>query len=159
MARGAEMSGPVAPFSIAERDPGPMARLEDVKRDEGAAQEVGRLLCDGMTLFQIARQWGVPKHLFADWFLAEHGEVFERAQRALGSEDMHEVVAIADGEGDVARDRLKCDVRFKRASKFDRKRYGEEADAVKVTPVTIQIANLRGEVAVVVPALAAKEEI
>ena len=50
-------------------------------------------------------------------------------------------------------------MRFKRASKFDRKRYGEEADAVKVTPVTIQIANLRGEVAVVVPALAAKEEI
>ena len=130
--------------------------MEDIKHDAAAAQEVGRLLCDGMTLFQIAKQWRVPKHLFSDWFLEAHGEVFARAQVALGSEDMHELVAIADGDGDVGRDRLRVDTRLRRAAKFDRKRYGEEADAVRVQPITIQIANLRGETKVeVAPAAAA----
>jgi len=68
------------------------------------------------------------------------------------------VKAVADGEGDVARDRLRTDVRFKRAAKFDRKRYGDEQEAVRVTPVTIQIANLRGAVEVVVPAAVLPEE-
>jgi len=135
-----------------------MARLEGIKRDERAADEVGRLLCEGLTLFQIARQWRVPKHLFADWFLAEHGDVLERAQRAIASEHMHEVVAIADGSEDA---KLRVDTRFKAASKFDRKRYGEEQDAVRTAPVVIQIANLRGnvsEVAVVQPAAALPKE-
>jgi len=135
-----------------------MARLEDVKRDEGAPGEVYRLLCEGKSLAQIAREWGLPKHRFTDWILAEHVDVLDRAERALAHEDMHEVKAVADGEGDVARDRLRTDVRFKRAAKFDRKRYGDEQEAVRVTPVTIQIANLRGAVEVVVPAAVLPEE-
>lgn len=41
-----------------------------------------------------------------------------------------ECLPIADGEGDVQRDRLRTDVRMKLASKWDRSRYGEKVDVV-----------------------------
>ncbi|MGH8743625.1 MAG: hypothetical protein ACREUY_05025 [Burkholderiales bacterium] len=141
---------------VTRRDPGPMARLEDVKRDADAPDDVFSRLCEGMSLFQIARAWGLPKHGFADWFLTEHGDLVDRAQRALASERMHEVVAIADdASGDVVRDKLRVETRFRVAAKFDRRRYGDEGDVVALTQVNINIADLRGAE---LPAAAAEPE-
>jgi len=159
------MSGPVAPFSIAdiaERDPGPMARLEDVKRDEGAPSEVFRLLTadEPMTLRQIAKEWGLPKGRFVEWFTTGHASLYDAALKVLAVDLGHGAKEILDGATmeSVPLAKLQSDGYLKLASKWDRKRYGEEADAVRVTPVTIQIANLRGAVEVVTPVAVLPEE-
>jgi len=171
IAKEADADPAAAIFSVSRSDPGPLARLEDVKRDEGAPGEVFRLLTDPdepMTLRQIAKAWGLPRGRFVEWFTTEHAGLYDAALKVRTDDLAHEALAIADeqcevvkenGETydpDVGRDKLRVDTRLKLAAKWDRKRYGEEADAVRVQAVTIQIANLRGETKVeVAPPVAA----
>ena len=144
-------------------DPGPIARLEHVKSLPDTAGVVFQRLCDGESLQQIARAWGLPKGAFVLWFMEEHSDLFDKALKVLAADAAHDAMKIsdtpqvgvirkvkADGSVEVTEEdmlghrRLQVDTRLKLASKWDRKRYGEEADAVRTVPVVIQIANLRG---------------
>jgi len=135
-----------------------MARFEADKADASTPGKVFELLTDPegrtpdgkpWTLRRIAKAWGVPRGRFVEWFTTAHAELYDAALKVRADELAHQALEIADGDGDVARDSLGVNTRLKLASKWDRKRYGEEAEAVRVTPVTIQIANLRGAVEVV----------
>lgn len=133
-----------------------MARLEHVKGQADTARVVFQRLVGGERLKEIARAWGVPAGLFVHWYTTEHARDYAAALEARAEELAHEAVEIADEQSevekpgggtydpDVARDRLRVDTRLKIAGKWNRKRYGDEQEAVRTTPVVIQIANLRG---------------
>lgn len=62
------------------RDPGPMARLRDVKADPAAGRELLALVEQGKTFPQIASMWGVPRREFLFW-LAANAELTEECKR------------------------------------------------------------------------------
>lgn len=109
-------------------DPGPVARLEAVKRDVNVPSVVFQRVVDGARLKDIARAWGVPVGRFVEWFTTEHAGLYERALAIQADEDARDAVEIADGasEDDVAPRKLRADVRRWRASKWDRARYGDQ---------------------------------
>lgn len=137
-------------------DPGPIARFEAVKLDPLTPSEVFRRVCEGETLREVAKAWGLPKGAFTEWYTTEFSQMYDAALKVRADELAHEAIAISDeqcavekeGGGtydpEVPRDKLRVDTRMKLAAKWDRKRYGEEQDAVRTAPVIIQIANLRG---------------
>lgn len=76
-----------------------MARLEDVKGDAEAPQEIFRLLTDGdepQTLAEIAKAWRLPRGRFVEWFSTEHKERLDAAERVLGMEVCHAVKRMTD---------------------------------------------------------------
>jgi hypothetical protein len=128
---------------VSVRDPGPMARLEDVKADAGSATEVFRLLTDPdgrMTLSGIAKLWRVPRGRFVEWFTTTHATLYDAALKVRADELAHEALEIADEQAEVVkengetfdpnvqRDKLRADTRLKLAAKWDRSRYGERVD-------------------------------
>lgn len=135
---------------------GPLARLEAVIADESVPDVVFQRVCDGETLRDIAKAWELPKGQFVRWFSTEHSELYDAALKVRADDLAHEALAISDEQAlavskqgvefdpDVPRDKLRIDTRLKLASRWDRKRYGEENESRNVAPVTIQIANLRG---------------
>lgn len=135
---------------------GPLARLEAVIADESVPSVVFQRVCDGETLRDIAKAWELPKGQFVRWFSTEHSELYDAALKVRADDLAHEALAISDEQAevvkesgdtydpDVPRDKLRIDTRLKLASRWDRKRYGEENESRQVAPVTIQIANLRG---------------
>lgn len=114
-------------------DPGPMARLEQIKADPESPAEVFRLLTDDepKRLSQIAKLWRVPKGHFAQWFMESHAALYDAALKVLAADkalDAAQAAMNATPET-VAVARLRADVDLKLASRFDRQRYG---DAVRV---------------------------
>jgi hypothetical protein len=127
-------------------DPGPLARLEEVKGDVSLPSVIFQRLCDGETLREIAAAWQLPKGAFTHWFCVEHADLYDSALKVRADELVHDSLKIADGAtvDTVAVEKLRTDVRQKIAAKWDRRRYGEEQESKQLSPVTIQIANLRG---------------
>lgn len=81
-------------------DPGPMARLESLKADPNAPEEIFARLTDPsapQTLDEIAKSWRLPRGRFVDWFTAEHAETYDRALKVLGVALGHRVLALVDG--------------------------------------------------------------
>lgn len=115
-------------------DPGPMARLEAVKADAEAPSEVFRRLTDGdkpETLRQIAKAWAVPKGRFVEWFTTDHSELYDAALKVKAADcaDAAAQAALDATPETVAVEKLRADVAFKLASRWDRDRYGERAAA------------------------------
>lgn len=139
-----------------ERDPGPLARFEEVKADESVPLMVFGRVCEGETLREIAREWRVPRGRFIEWFTTEHAGLYDSALKVRADELAHEALEISDEQNevvkengqsfdpDVPRDKLRVDTRLKLAAKWDRKRYGEEVERMVAVPVTIQIGGFRG---------------
>jgi len=75
-----------------------MARFEALKRDDGVAQEVFRLLTDdeALTLAEIAKRWRVPRGPFVEWFSTEHKAKLDAAERVLGIDVCHAVKRMTD---------------------------------------------------------------
>lgn len=151
-------------------DPGPLARLEDVKRDEGAPAEVFRLLTDPDgpgTLREIAKQWRVPRGKFVQWFTEEHGALYDAALKVRADELAHAALEIADEQEaiekkdgstfdpDVPRDRLRVDTRLKLAEKWDRARYGAQVKVEHGGTVAVD-AGLLGTIGTLLSAARAK---
>lgn len=141
---------------IVSVDPGPVARFEAVKLDPLTPSVVFQRVCEGETLREVAKAWGLPRGAFTEWYTTEFAQMYDAALKVRADELAHEALAISDEQAlavskqgvefdpDVPRDKLRVDTRMKLISKWDRKRYGEEQDAVRTAPVIIQIANLRG---------------
>lgn len=132
--------------ALEEHDPGPLARFEEVKADAAVPMMVFGRVCDGETLRGIAKEWRVPRGRFIEWFTAEHAALYDSALKIRADELAHEALSRADGAAtpeEVPAARLQVDTRLKLAAKWDRRRYGEEAERVSITPVTIQIGGFR----------------
>lgn len=84
-------------------------------------------MCDGETLKEIARSWGVPVGKFTEWYTTEHGERYDAALKVLADQKAFEALSIADGADAeaVGPAKLQVDTRKWAASRWDRARYGE----------------------------------
>ena len=111
-------------------DSGPMARLEVVVVDAATPGVVFQRVSDGETLKEIAKAWGVPVGRFTQWYMTEHGELYDAALKVRADQDAAETVEIADGVSleDVPKAKLQIDSRKWRSGKWDRERYGEKTE-------------------------------
>lgn len=119
-------------------DPGPLARLAELKLDEHAPNEIFHRLTEApakgerySTLNDIARAWKVPKGRFTQWFTTEHAELYDAALKVracdLATDALQAALDATPETVGVAK--LRAEIALKVASKWDRARYGE---AVKV---------------------------
>lgn len=127
-------------------DPGPMARLEAVKSDEAMPGEIFRRMTDGEspeTLREIAKSLAVPKGRFVEWFTTKHAELYDAALKVKAADcaDAAAQAALDATPDTVAVEKLRADVAFKLASRWDRERYGERA-ASNAPPAALSDAGL-----------------
>lgn len=140
------MTGPVITY-----DPGPLARLEAVKADQAAPKVIFHRLCDGETLKEIAKAWGVPRGQFVLWYTTEHSALYDAALKARADELAHEALAISDEQAEVVkengqkfdpevpRDKLRVDTRLRLAEKWDRARYGSKDNGPAGGGITVVV--------------------
>ncbi len=117
------------------RDPGPMARFEDVIEKPDTLSIIVQRITDAdkpETLKEIARAWQVPHGKLAEWITEdrERAEKYANALKVAGEAAAHDVVRIADGASveDVAVRKLQIDARKWYAGKVSRERFGESQE-------------------------------
>lgn len=135
-----------------------MARFREVVADEGAMEEIVRLLTDvetPTTLPGIAKAWRVPYGKLAEWITEsrERTEQYGNALRFVSDSDIHETVRLADGATaqDVQVRKLQIETRFRRAAKWDRSRYGDAVEhkhsgSVSLLAVLASLPSAKAEV-------------
>lgn len=100
----------------------------------GDEETMTRWLCaqvaSGVTLRAMCEYYEIEYGLLWEWISsdAERMGRYYRAQRGLADAFVSDVVPLADGDGDVGRDKLRVDARLKVAGKYDRERFGEQRD-------------------------------
>ena len=114
-----------------------MARLEEVKKDEWAPRVIFQRLADPdkpERLRDIAREWGLPRGRFIEWFMTEHAELYEAALRVRAGELVLDALDHADAanEDNAKAQALKVRTRLEIASHWDRNRYGKPDASVQV---------------------------
>jgi predicted DNA-binding ribbon-helix-helix protein len=139
-------------MSAADRDPGPLARIESVKADPTTMDVIVQRLADGEhpeSLKDIARAWKVPYTNLAAWIIEdrERADRYSAALRFAAETFVHQAVPIADGakpeRDEVAKAKLQIEARKWVASKWDRSKYGESTE-VKHTGAVSLVAVLSG---------------
>lgn len=101
--------------------------------------EMARAICEaiasGKSLRRILSRAGMPSYAAVCVWLRED-RVFQdnyaRAREAQADYLAEEIIEIADGNGDVQRDRLRIDARIWYAGKLRPKKYGEKPDDTTV---------------------------
>ena len=132
---------------VVGNDVGPMARLEAVVVDAGTPAVVFQRVSEGETLKGIAKAWGVPVGRFTQWYMTEHGELYDAALKVRADQDATETVEIADGASaeDVQTAKLRVDARKWRSGKWDRERYGEKTEVKHSGLVPTLVIMVKGE--------------
>lgn len=75
-----------------------LQRFEAIRRDAGAPAEVFRLLTEGRTLREIAvEDFNCAAGVFTRWFMEEHREELDKAERVLGIEVAQLIRRMTDG--------------------------------------------------------------
>lgn len=118
-------------------DHGPMARFEVVKADANTPTVVFQKLTDPdrpQTLRGIAKAWGVPAGRFEQWWMTEHADLDDAADRIWSKRYGHETIEIADGASaeDIAARKLQIRARQWFASRRDRSRFGDAAGSTTI---------------------------
>ena len=118
-----------------------------MKADAEAPGRIFQMLTDGhngrefpkASLPRVARELGVPKGSFVEWFTSEHAALYESALKVVAAD-----LAIKAAEAaldatveDVAVRRLQAETFLKLASRFDRARYGEQAPVARSAVVVM----------------------
>ena len=131
-------------YDVAPRDPGPMARLVQVKADPDVPSVIFQRLTEKETLPQIAKAWKVPKGRFVEWFTTEHAGLYDAALKVLAADYAIDAMnaALAATPETVAVAKLQSDVALKLASKFDRARYGEHVKVEREVSVLVDAGLL-----------------
>ena len=119
-------------------DPGPMARLGAVVALPETPSVVFQRVCDGETLKEIAKAWGLPVGRFTEWVLMKHEGMYDAALKVRADQLAHEALERADGADaeSVGPAKLQVDTRLKLAGKWDRARYGEVVKVDRTITVT-----------------------
>ena len=126
-----------------------MARLEAVVALPETASVVFQRVCDGETLKEIAKAWGLPVGRFTEWVLMKHEGMYDAALKVRADQLAHEALERADGADaeSVGPAKLQVDTRLKLAGKWDRGRYGEVVKVDRTITLTADagLIGLAGE--------------
>lgn len=124
----AAMIAPALPAT--KRRPGrPTIRTPEI------AQRICEAIASGKSLRRILARPGMPSYAAVCVWLREDREFQEqyaRAREAQADSLAEEIIEIADGKGDVQRDRLRIDARIWYAGKLRPKKYGVKLDTTTV---------------------------
>lgn len=132
-----------------------MARLEEIKGDEHAVNEIFLRLTDEedpQTLTEIAKSWRVPKGKFVEWFTTEHAARYEAALKVLGGEIGHAMKKMIDGVTPETLQilKFKTDRLFRLAGHWNPRYAQKQEERSSVVPVLIiEIAGAQAEPRVV----------
>lgn len=98
------------------------------------AQQLLDLAETGLNIDRIAKTMQIPRGSITKWMgEGNHASLFARAREVAADQLAVDALEIADAEtGDVARDRLRVDVRKWLASKWNRQQYGDDKGGVAV---------------------------
>ena len=105
-------------------------------------------VAEGETVREVARVWDVPAGRLMGWLVAdeERTRQYETAQQVHAHMLVEEAVGIADQEGgDVARDKLRIDTRFKLAAHHAKERYGAQGTGGGGTRVQVVVERSPAE--------------
>ena len=100
--------------------------LRALKADPRSPEEIFRRLTQGETLREIAAKLEVQFGMLTRWFMEEHGELFDAAERVRANDLKEQALENADAATpeDVAPRKLRVDTRMRLIEKMDRVRYG-----------------------------------
>jgi hypothetical protein len=119
------------------RDPGPLARLEDVKRDPGTLGVIAQRVAGGETLKSIAKAWEVPYGQLQIWLMddEERWALFRKAQVLGGFAESDEAKELLDTSTPetIAVDKERANIRKWRASKNANEFFGERLEVTHHT--------------------------
>ena len=109
------------------RDPGPLARLEEVVGQSETPSVVFQRVAEGESLKAIAASWQVPAGRFTEWFSTTHAELYDAALKVRADQLAHDALdaAFEATPESVQVQKLKADVALRLAAKWDRERYGD----------------------------------
>lgn len=112
-----------------------------------------------MALSRAAKEFGMPKGAFVEWFTSEHAQLYESALRVVAADLAVKAMeaAIDATPEDVAVKKLQAETALKIAARFDRARYGEQSVNVKQA-VIVADAGLQGLASSLLERLAAPVE-
>jgi hypothetical protein len=101
--------------------------------------DIVRAICDGLvsgkSLYRLLARPGMPSYAAVCVWLrndAEFQEQYARAREAQADHLAEQIIEIADGGGDVQRDRLRIEARMWYAGKLRPKKYGTTPDTTTV---------------------------
>lgn len=126
-----------------------LAELEvDVEWVEGIFD---RIAC-GDSPVEIAREYGMTFGVFGRWLEGseERRDAYAVAKRIASEAGIYEAREIVDGDGEVARDKLRYEDRWRRAKYWDPDRYGDRDAKPVAGSLVINITGLRDEKSVVI---------
>jgi len=106
-------------------------RVKEAGGDEGFLYFVTAQVASGVSLKALCGHYMLEYGLLWAWMIADEDRLarYEMALRGLADSDISETVELADGADveTVAVSKLQIDTRFKRAAKWDKKRYGDDS--------------------------------
>lgn len=106
--------------------------------------KVCQLIAEGKSLREIAAEKGMPHQATVClWAVTDEAfyEQYARAREIQAELRADELVEIADGEGDVQRDRLRIDTRKWVAAKLLPKKYGDKLDHTGNVGLTVTLPD------------------
>lgn len=119
---------------LRETDVGPMARLEDVKRDPRTIDVVVQRVASGETLKAITKSWEIPHGPFLAWLIDDDARwsAYRRALVLGGFAESDEAKELLDNSSPdrIAVDKERAKVRQWRASKNANEFFGERLDVM-----------------------------
>lgn len=156
------------PHYLPTTDIGKMGRLEEFMRNpEGpgivfemlTSSEVDKSGFPRWSLARIAKELGLAKGRFVEWFMSEHGALYDTALKVVAADLAIQAMgaAMEATPEDVAVKRLQSEVALKLAARFDRMRYGEQSVQVR-SAVLVADAGLLGEAGALLARLSAPIE-
>lgn len=148
-------------------DRGPLARFGALQGDPDAVAKIFQMLTSDVDekvpyrgLADIAKELGVPKGRFIEWFTTEHAGVYDSALKVIAADLAFRAMEAALGAVDkdnTPAAKLVADTALKLAARFDRLRYGEQGPLAKSIYV-IPDAGLLGEAGKLLERLSAPRE-
>jgi hypothetical protein len=121
-----------AAAAVSLPNPGPMARLEEVKRDAATMNVIVQRVAGGETLRGIAKAWEVPHGPLLVWLMDddERWAIYRRALVLGGFAEADEAKEILDASTpeQITVDKERAGIRRWRASKIATEFFGERLD-------------------------------
>lgn len=146
--------GPLARFGALQSDPDAVARIFQMLTSDVDEKIPYRGLAD------IAKELGVPKGRFIEWFTTEHAGVYDSALKVIAADLAFRAMEAALGavdKDDTPAARLVADTALKLAARFDRLRYGEQSPTARSAVVVMDV-GLLGEAGKLLERLSAPRE-
>lgn len=148
-------------------DRGPLARLGALQGDPDSVSRIFQMLTadvDEATpyrgLADVAKELGVPKGRFIEWFTTEHAGVYDSALKVIAADlAFRAMKAALDAvdKDDTPAAKLVADTALKLAARFDRVRYGEQSAQPRSAVLVVDV-GLLGEAGALLERLSAPKE-